>query len=65
MREKHNILLVTNDHVETLKKMADNTVTVSTIDRSKVQINGNEGIDQDLAKLAVSIGDNYKYKANN
>ena len=45
MRKKHNLLLVTNDHVDTLKKMADNTVTVSVIDRSKVKINGKMGVD--------------------
>lgn len=65
MRKKHNILLVTNDHVDTLKKMADNTVTVSAIDRSKVKINGKEGVDRDLALLAMSIGDDYKHTTNN
>ena len=64
MREKHNILLVTNDHVETLKNMADNAVTVSAIDRSKVKINGRERIDRDLAILAMSIGDGYKNTTN-
>ena len=50
MREKHNVLLVTNDHVETLKKMADNTITVSAINRGKVRINWmKEGVDQNLA----------------
>jgi len=39
MRKSHQILLVTNDHVETLKKMADNTITVSAIDRTTVRIN--------------------------
>merc|ERR1712013_890263 len=65
MRKKHNILLVTNDHVETLKKMADNTVTVSDIDRSKVKVNGKEGVDRDMALLAMSIGDEYKHSTNN
>ena len=65
MRKKHNILLVTNDHVDTLKKMADNTVTVSAIDRSKVRVNGREGVDRDLALLAMSIGDEYKHTTNN
>ena len=36
MRTKHNILLVTNDHVGTLTKLADSTITVSAIDRAKV-----------------------------
>jgi len=65
MRKKHNILLVTNDHVDTLKKMADNTVTVSAIDRSKVKVNGKEGVDRDMALLAMSIGDEYKHSTNN
>jgi ABC-type lipopolysaccharide export system ATPase subunit len=65
MREEHNIILVTNDHVQTLKKMADNAVIVSAIDRSKVQINEKEGIDRDLAIMAMSIGDDYKYNTTN
>src|SRR5210317_1349173 len=46
MRQKHNILLVTNDHVDTLKQMADNTITVSTLARSCVKINDTEGVDR-------------------
>jgi len=65
MRKKHNILLVTNDHVDTLKRMADNTITVSTLDRSSVKINDTEGIDRELAILAMSIGDEYTTTANN
>lgn len=65
MRIKHNILLVTNDHVETLKKMADNTVTVSAIDRTKVVVNGKKGVDRELALIAMSIGDDYKHSTNN
>jgi hypothetical protein len=40
LRQQHNTLLVTHDHVDTLKKMADNAIVVSAIDRSTVQING-------------------------
>jgi len=65
MRKKHNILLVTNDHVDTLKSMADNSITVSAIDRSKVKINEREGVDRELALLAMSIGDEYKHTTNN
>jgi ABC-type lipoprotein export system ATPase subunit len=64
MRKRHNILLVTNDHVDTLKDMADNTVTVSAIDRGLVKINGREGVDRDLALLAMSIGDDYAQATN-
>jgi hypothetical protein len=45
--------------------MADNTITVSAIDRRKVQINGKERIDRNMALLAASIGDGYKYNTNN
>jgi hypothetical protein len=65
MRTKHNILLVTNDHVNILMEMADNIITVSAIDRSRVKINGREGVDRYLTLLAISIGDEYRYKTNN
>ncbi len=65
MRQKHNILLVTNDHVDTLKTMADNTVIVSAIDRTKVKINEKEGVDRETALLAMSIGDCYTHSTNN
>ncbi len=61
MRDKHNIILVTNDHVKTLKNMVDNTITVSAIDRSKGQMNGKKGINRNTALLGMSIGDGYKY----
>ncbi|KAL7473616.1 hypothetical protein ACHAXS_014099 [Conticribra weissflogii] len=64
MREKHNILVVTNDHVETLKRMADNIVTVSAIDRTKVKINYCEGVDRNLALQSMSIGDDYVHNSN-
>jgi len=61
LRRQHNILLVTNDHVETLTKMADNTITVSAIDRTKVQINEEAGIDRNNVLMALSVGKTYKY----
>lgn len=61
LRKTHNILLVTNDHVEQLKEMADNTITVSAIDRSTVQINGKNKVDREKAILALSVGNDYKY----
>ena len=64
LRENHNILLVTNDHVETLKKMADNTITVSAIDRTKVQVNENHSVDREKAILALSVGGTYQYEAS-
>jgi ABC-type lipoprotein export system ATPase subunit len=65
MRKNHNILLVTNDHVETLTKLADNTITVSAIDRSTVRINDRHSVDRQKAIVALSVGDEYQYHASN
>jgi energy-coupling factor transporter ATP-binding protein EcfA2 len=66
MRKTHNILLVTNDHVETLTKMSDNTITVSAIDRTKVKINMiEEPVDRELTILALAVGDAYAYESSN
>ena len=62
LRRQHNILLVTNDHVETLTKMADNTITVSAIDRTKVKVNDEEGVDRNLVLIALSVGYEYEYQ---
>ena len=62
MRKKHNIVLVTNDHVEVLKEMADNTLTVSAIDRTMVRINNRDTVDRRKALLALSVGDRYEYQ---
>lgn len=59
MRQKHNILLVTNDHVETLTHMADNTITVSAIDRSVLLINNSHNVAREKVILAMAIGDDY------
>ena len=64
MRKNHNILLVTNDHVDTLTKMADNTITVSAIDRTKVKINDHDAVDREHTILALAVGDEYQYLAN-
>merc|ERR1712183_603150 len=64
LRKSHNILLVTNDHVDTLKEMADNTITVSAIDRSTVLVNGNNKVNREKAILALSVGNDYVYKAS-
>jgi len=65
MRKLHNILLVTNDHVETLTEMSDNTITVSAIDRSTVKINTREKVDREKALHALSVGQDYVYTASN
>jgi hypothetical protein len=64
MRTQHNILLVTNDHVETLKNMADNTIVVSAIDRSTVQVNGLNNVNREKAILALSVGNEFVYKGS-
>ena len=63
MRKNHNILLVTNDHVETLKDMADNTIVVSAIDRTKVKVNGLNNVDREKCILALSVGDEFHYNS--
>jgi len=37
LKYEHNIILVTNDHVNVLKELADSVITVSATDRSTVQ----------------------------
>jgi ABC-type lipoprotein export system ATPase subunit len=64
MRQRHNIVLVTNDHVDTLTELADNTITVSAIDRTKVRINERDAVDRSKAIGALSIGDHYVYDAS-
>ena len=61
MRQHHNIVLVTNDHVDTLKELADNTIVVSAINRSKVCVNNCSDICREKAILALSVGGEYKY----
>ena len=63
MRKQHNILLVTNDHVQVITAMSDNTITVSAIDRSTVKINTREKVDRKQVLLAMSIGDAYSSAA--
>lgn len=64
MRKTHNILLVTNDHVEALTKMADNTIRVSAVDRANVHINDRDKVDREKAIMALAVGDEYVYKAS-
>ena len=64
MRETHNILLVTNDHVKTLTDLADNTITVSAIDRSTVTVNEMTAVDRELAMHAVASGVDFDHAIN-
>jgi hypothetical protein len=41
--------------------MADNTIIVSAIDRSKVQVNVLNGVDREKCILALSVGDEYQH----
>jgi hypothetical protein len=64
MRQKHNILLVTNDHVEVLTSMADNIITVSAVDRNVVQINDRFKMDRAVVIAALSVGDKYVFEGS-
>lgn len=64
MRQQHNVLLVTNDHVEALTKMSDNIIRVSAIDRKHVQINERPKVEREKAILALSVGQNYVYDSS-
>ena len=57
MRQRHNILVVTNDHIKILTEMAGNIITVSAVDHSKVKINAGEAVDRYVALRAVSLGE--------
>jgi len=65
MRENHNILLVTNDHVDAMKNISNNVVTVSAIDRTKVKVNNREAVDRDVVLHAMSMGEDYKRGPSN
>jgi hypothetical protein len=60
--QNHNIVLVTNDHVHTLMELADNTITLSAMDRTLVKINQNDASDREMALHVLgSVGVEYKY----
>lgn len=63
MRNKHNILLVTNDHIDALKNLSDDVITVSATDRSIVKVNGIER-DREAALFATSTGDEFIHTTN-
>ena len=63
MSQQHNILLVTNDYVNILKELADNTIVVSAMDRTKVRVNGVIDVDREKCILALSVGDQFQYKS--
>ena len=51
MRKKHNILLVTNDHIDALKNLSDDVITVSATDR-KVRLSMNSFVQYEEAYFA-------------
>jgi len=65
MRENHNILLVTNDHVTALSKLSDNVITVSAIDRSTVKVNNREAVDREMVLHSMSVGEEYDHTLSN
>jgi hypothetical protein len=64
LRSKHNVLLVTNDHVDTIKALADNTIVVSAIDRSTLQVNDMTTVSREKTILALSVGDHFVPKGS-
>jgi ABC-type proline/glycine betaine transport system ATPase subunit len=64
LRENHNIVLVTNDHVELLRGLADNTIVVSALDRTKVTVNNRVTANREDAMQVLSVGKDYTEKAS-
>ena len=60
MARKHNLVLVTNDHVDVLTGMADSTITVTAIDRSKVLVDG-KAHERELVLHALAKGEGYEH----
>jgi len=64
LKNNHQIVIVTNDHVESLKSMADNTIKVSALDRSRVQINDGATVSREKTIVALAAGDSYVFKSS-
>ncbi|GMH86230.1 hypothetical protein TL16_g10480 [Triparma laevis f. inornata] len=62
MSQNHNVLLVTNDHVQAMKEMAKNSIVVSAIDRSFVSVNDMDKVNREVALNAVSNGNDYVHE---
>jgi hypothetical protein len=65
MSVNNNILLVTNDHIATLTGMADNTITVSALDRNTVKGNAKGAVDREICLMAVSKGADFEHTTSN
>ena len=64
MREKHNLIVVTNDHIHALKEIANNTLQVSAIDRTIVTVNTLLKVDREKTIDALSLGKDYEHKSS-
>eukprot|EP00592_Proboscia_alata_P006085 CAMPEP_0194354426 /NCGR_PEP_ID=MMETSP0174-20130528/2598_1 /TAXON_ID=216777 /ORGANISM="Proboscia alata, Strain PI-D3" /LENGTH=190 /DNA_ID=CAMNT_0039123381 /DNA_START=439 /DNA_END=1008 /DNA_ORIENTATION=- len=64
MRNKNNLLIVTNDHVQVLVQMADNIITVSAIDRANVRVNDHSSVDRTIVLEAISLGEHNDYQTS-
>ena len=65
LKEHHYVLIVTNDHIEALTSLADNTIRVSAVNRSIVDVTSNatdtvRSIARDKAIAALSTGKAYE-----
>lgn len=60
MKDQHNVLLVTNDHVKALSDLSDNVITVSALDRQNVSINSMKKVDREMAVTAMGMGKRFE-----
>jgi hypothetical protein len=63
MGERHNVVVVTNDYVSTLSDLADTTIQLSAIDRTKLLVDQSH-TDRAISILALSNGSEFAYKGN-
>jgi energy-coupling factor transporter ATP-binding protein EcfA2 len=56
LQSRHRILVVTNDHIDAIRNISDNVVTVSGKDRSQVLINGT-AVTRQTALTSLTAGD--------
>lgn len=57
LREKHNILLTTCDHIKTLSEIADITLGMSSFDRHLIKVNNRDYVAREKAISALSVFD--------
>ena len=65
MSKQHNVVVVTNDHIHVLTKMARNTISVSAVDRSVVTVNEMEQVNRQSVKLTLTKGDDFVVQSTN